>query len=59
MNMMIINYVCDCKIYLFLFVFSEKLAGDEILQVGRDLGVEDKEGIRITQVSLSLKTLLT
>ena len=56
MNMMIINHVCDCKIYL---CFSEKLAGDEILQVGRDLGVEDKEGIRITQVSLSLKTLLT
>ena len=34
------------------------LCGSEVLQLGRDLGVEDKEGIRVTQVRAHLHKLV-
>ncbi|XP_052244706.1 AT-rich interactive domain-containing protein 2-like isoform X2 [Dreissena polymorpha] len=33
------------------------LCGSEVLQLGRNLGVEDKEGIRITQIAIIIRNL--
>ncbi|XP_060592674.1 AT-rich interactive domain-containing protein 2-like isoform X2 [Ruditapes philippinarum] len=36
---------------------SRNLTGKEVLQLGRNLGVEDKEGIRITQIAIIIRNL--